>query len=420
MTVDWQPLPRFHVERLLDRRHGYDLFEGTDIEQGQRVWIKRFWPELSQSSAFYDQWHDRLWRLQELALPCIPTILEFGATDDGTLYQVEHPPTGIPLNRWLAETSLVEPEAAVRVGTAIVEALVPVHAAGLAHGALAPTTMYIHEEPHDHLQIAFGEWELCTVIAAGIDAPDVRPYAAPERLENPAAPLTTAADVYALGVVLYEMLTQHSPFAPNDTSRLYPIPPSRYNPLLSETLETLLLRCLHPDPYMRPPTARVLARALPLALHDHVHEISVSTPASASQTPETAPLASAWTPEAMFSMGVLTALAAVLLVVFVWQIAQPNAAPLPLATPVPQEQSAPPPELTPSAQIVAIPDVFGLSLEDATAVLEEAGLQVGLVRYAHDAAVPAGLVLEQNPRADVQVVAGTAVDLIVSLGPPSP
>jgi len=387
MTVDWQPLPRFRVERLLDRRHGYDLFEGTDIEQGQRVWIKRFWSELSQSSAFYGQWHDRLWRLRELALP--------------------------------SEVSLVEPETAVTVGTAIAEALAPAHAAGIAHGTLAPATIYVLEEPHNHLRITFSEWELAMVVAAGIDTPDVRPYFAPERLENPTAPLTTAVDVYALGIVLYEMLTQHSPFAPNDTSRLYPIPPSRYNPLLSETLETLLLRCLHPDPYMRPPTARVLARALPLALHDRVPDMPGTTPETAPQAVPTAPRASSWTPEAMFSMGVLTALATVLLVVFVWQIAQPNATPVPLAIPMSQEQSVSPPGSTLSAQIVTTPDVFGLSLEDATAVLEAAGLQVGLVRYAHDAAVPAGLVVEQNPRADVQAVAGTAVDLIVSLGPPS-
>lgn len=117
----------------------------------------------------------------------------------------------------------------------------------------------------------------------------------------------------------------------------------------------------------------------------------------------------------MFSLGVLTALALLLLVAFVWQMSQQErpslATPQATATPTPVQNVAAP-------VIVATPDVFGMTLEDATAALEAAGLQVGVVRYAHDAAVPAGLVLEQNPRADVQVVAGTAVDLIVSLGVP--
>ncbi|MDQ7029357.1 MAG: PASTA domain-containing protein [Ardenticatenia bacterium] len=67
--------------------------------------------------------------------------------------------------------------------------------------------------------------------------------------------------------------------------------------------------------------------------------------------------------------------------------------------------------------VITVPDVFGLSLQQATFVLEGAGLSVGQIRQAHDAAVPAGLVLEQNPRAGVSVATGTAVDLIISAGP---
>ncbi|KPL88239.1 protein kinase domain-containing protein [Ardenticatena maritima] len=411
MSVEWQPTPRFRVVRLIDRRPGYDLFEGVDVEHDRIVWIKRFLPELNQSSAFYDRWYDRLWRLRELALPTLPTLLDFGATEDGTLYQVEYPPAGISLSQWMAEAHLGEPEMTVTVGTAIVEALAPVHAAGVAHGALTPATIYILEEPHNHLHVTFAAWELSDMLAVGYDVPDVHPYLAPERLENPSAPFTTAADVYSLGVILYEMLTQHSPFAPNDTSRLYPTPPSRYNPLLSETLETLILRCLSPNPYMRPPTARVLARTLPLALHDRVYEVAHSMGAEA----QAAPVRASSSPETMFSMGVLSALLLVMLVAFVWQVSQGNNG---ASAPASPAVSTPAAETVEAPAIVTTPDLFGLSLDDATATLEAAGLQRGLVRYAYDAAVPAGLVIEQNPRADVQVLAGTAVDLIVSLGPP--
>ena len=90
-------------------------------------------------------------------------------------------------------------------------------------------------------------------------------YLAPEVIHQPGTP-TPAADVYALGVILYEMLTGHPPLVgPTTLATLRlveaadPVPPTRLQPNLPRDLETVCLAGLHKDPGRRYPTAAALA-----------------------------------------------------------------------------------------------------------------------------------------------------------------
>ena len=99
-------------------------------------------------------------------------------------------------------------------------------------------------------------------------------YMAPEQFSASRERQIPAVDVWSLGVLLYEALTERVPFSGSTALELAgkiqvqdPVPPSRSNPAVSPALDAVCLKALAKDPAQRYPNARELARALQLACH---------------------------------------------------------------------------------------------------------------------------------------------------------
>jgi eukaryotic-like serine/threonine-protein kinase len=136
----------------------------------------------------------------------------------------------------------------------VADALAHAHAAGFVHRDIKPSNMLIDREGRAYLTdfgIAVVEEDLLREVT---DAGTL-PYMAPEQLGEGIGPVDHRADLYALGVVLFELLTGRRPFRGATPTELRaqilkgePEPPRSVEPDVPEELERVCLRCLEKMP----------------------------------------------------------------------------------------------------------------------------------------------------------------------------
>jgi WD40 repeat protein len=152
--------------------------------------------------------------------------------------------------------------------TTLAEAMQVAHRGGIVHRDLKPASILLTVEGTPKvadfgLARHFDEEPAFTLSGARIGTPS---YMAPEQVVGKTGTIGPATDIYALGAVLYEMLTGRPPFrgeTPTETERQVihdePISPSRLNPKVPRDLETICLKCLEKDPKRRYLTAGAVA-----------------------------------------------------------------------------------------------------------------------------------------------------------------
>jgi hypothetical protein len=172
------------------------------------------------------------------------------------------------------------PRAAAELVRTLARAVHAAHQCGILHRDLKPANVLLQRDPGQgggELLAAIpkiGDFGLARPIEGGsglslagqiVGTPG---YMAPEQA-GAGRDVGPAVDVYALGVILYEMLTGRPPFLghdPLDTLRQVrsqePVPPSRLQPKVPRDLETVCLKCLHKEPHHRYVPAEALAEDL--------------------------------------------------------------------------------------------------------------------------------------------------------------
>jgi len=180
------------------------------------------------------------------------------------------------VGEWIEGTSLAariktdrpSPAEAARIVTEIADALDHAHRAGFVHRDIKPANILIDAEGTAYLT-DFGIAVVGEDLLRDINTAGTLPYMAPEQLADGFGPTDHRADIYALGVVLYELLTGHRPFraaSPVDLRQQIvsadPTPPHAADAAVPEALSAIALRCLEKRPDDRYARAAFLAAVL--------------------------------------------------------------------------------------------------------------------------------------------------------------
>jgi len=199
----------------------------------------------------------------------IVDINDFGVLTDGSTYFVMECLEGMDLIEAMDLMPRMPEERALRIATQICRALGAAHDAGIVHRDLKPENVFLirREQTEDFVKVLdFGiakvahRPERLTRQGEVLGTPH---YMSPEQCEGENVDYRT--DIYALGVLLYEMLTGHVPHDADTmmgilTKHLYedPIPPKVRVPQVSAELERVIMRCLEKKPERRYQTMREL------------------------------------------------------------------------------------------------------------------------------------------------------------------
>jgi eukaryotic-like serine/threonine-protein kinase len=399
-----------------------DVFCAEDQQLGRKVALKLLHLRFAEDAEFVERFRREASAAAGLQHPNVVGVYDRGSWD-GTYYIAMEYLPGRSLKDVIRQEAPLDPLRAIDLTVQILKAARFAHRRGIVHRDLKPHNVLIDDE--DRAKVTdFG------IARAG--ASDMTEtgsimgtaqYLSPEQAQGHA--VSEASDLYAIGVILFELLTGHVPFDAESAVSIAlkhvseaPPAPSMFDPSVPPSLEAIVLWALEKDPAQRPADADAFINALEEA-RDGVLAGEAPGQRTAIFAPAAIPVplnAAAFgeEPTALTSEGeppryyadhaedeheerrrppwwawLLAALALAAVVLGIVLLTQPSS--------------------------VAVPDVVGDDVQAASAELRAAGLETEIVRTTSGR--PVDQVVAQDPGGGGEADEGSTVTLTVSRGP---
>ncbi|MEW6730600.1 MAG: serine/threonine-protein kinase [Acidobacteriota bacterium] len=287
------------------------VFSGTHLQQGTLIAIKVISPHLAANPVFVKRFKREARVGSALSHPHIVKVHDFGETEEGLLFMIMEFVEGETLGDYLERFGPLSAERCAQILKPLCEALDAAHARNILHRDLKPANilMAYNSNGIDNIKLVdFGLVKLLqpdeeitqgsnlTAVGEACGTPF---YMSPEQVIG--QPLKPTADIYSLGVILYQMLTGKMPIEASSIRQILALkinqdipPPSNRFPFLPQKIDNVLQKVLARDPRQRYQTAGELYQAFHKMAnsitndasatepHTHASEVSSSSPATAN------------------------------------------------------------------------------------------------------------------------------------------
>jgi eukaryotic-like serine/threonine-protein kinase len=417
---------RYTLVELLGEGGMAKVHLARDNALDREVALKVLKEQYADDEEFVERFRREAKNAAALNHPSIVQVYDRGRSEDGTFYIVmEYVPGGTLKERIKGEGSLAPREAA-GIASRVADALAVAHDRGIVHRDIKPQNVLLTASGEAKVsdfgiaRAASSQTMTQTNSLLGTLA-----YMSPEQVRGER--VGPASDLYSLGVVLYEMLTGELPYQDDDpiataVKRLDRPPrhPRETNAAVPEELDALVVKLLAKDPEDRYASATSLAEdlrrvcdGLPPQAAGFGDDTTAQIPHDTKKmrlAPTAAPRRRASDPPA--SLGRRRALV-VPLVALVVGMALLGGLMWTLGWGISNQGN---PKAT-VAERVEVPNVVGLSQDEAQKRLKEMGLRLGSQDEAPSDKVAAGAVIAQDPAARTEVDRGRAVNVVISTGP---
>jgi serine/threonine-protein kinase len=258
-------LDHYRIENLVARSGMASIYRATDLQTSRTVAIKIPHPEVECDAGLFDRFRREEDIGKAMDHPGVMKVLN--DEERSQVYMVMEWVEGRLLRKILDEQHKLDPQRAVSITRRILDALQYIHTHGVVHRDLKPENIMVDENDNIKL-IDFG-------IAGNANArrltfakfsqtmgtPD---YISPEQVKGKRG--DARSDLFALGVMLYEMLTGKVPYSGanpflimNDRLLNNPVPPREVDPTVTPQLQEIIYRALEREPKNRYASARDFA-----------------------------------------------------------------------------------------------------------------------------------------------------------------
>ena len=271
---------KYEVDGLIGLGGMGAVLAGTHLLLEQPVAIKFLLPAFAKNGDMRSRFVREAKSAARLRSDHVTRILDVGAIESGLPYIVMERLQGTSLDSWLEAHGPVPVHVAVEWVVQACEAVAEAHAAGVVHRDLKPANLFLAEKPNGSVAVKVLDFGISKHLASSTSRPRTADltgpdtllgsphYMSPEQVRD-AREVDTATDIWALGVILYELVTGRMPFEAASIPHLYavilsndPVPASRHAPDLPSGFENVIASCLVKDANRRLHDVAQLARML--------------------------------------------------------------------------------------------------------------------------------------------------------------